>query len=666
MNALAVATVALGGWLTAPSTVYAQASDGTSSYEIATVSDLNVNYADEFRMLTPSVDYWLECVEPLDEPAPQTAAGQVFIPGIGLIELPNGVRCRLNEEEDEVGEGETETPFRPARQFLNNSRCTRPRRSDEPPIPIGPFSDSRSGGSLLLFALILVEKASENLAVASCAIPAPENPDRRPLRKPPYPPNVKLPEEPEGYTPSPRDEPGAPAGGSSDELDLSTTTVSGASITDPSPSDGGSNDAGEGISPSDLPYDPDLTTTVISGNSITDPAPSDGGSVNDVERPITPIDPSPSDGGSNDAGEGVSIDEGTTIPSDGAGSPLGEGIFNDARDDVLDPTHTILDNNILDPSPSDAGSKNAGGQGEVSGEIGIRRRNLPFTQFTTVDAVSGDRNVVPLGPSDANGIGGLITVTIPARRVRPEIYLGFVSYDADAVNRFDQAPGTQQVVASVGGTGAPFGLNDVTTFNTEYDSNSFELGARVGLDLFNDDQTRIGAFVGLHGEYRRTDIDIDYNTADATNSFNSYLNISEDTAIIRPTFGLTASHRPTRSLELDGRLELGPNAYVNRVRFDDCGSTDATGGSCNGGFFQSTARDRDLDWGLGGSFTAGVNFWLTQFVALRLFGEVVVDQQNQIVAPNSTPTGVTWNGQPLYRLRSQTTLSGGGGLIFKF
>ncbi len=337
----------------------------------------------------------------------------------------------------------------------------------------------------------------------------------------------------------------------------------------------------------------------------------------------------------------------------------------------------------------------------VTVEFDVNRFNLPNSYFSTVNATTGDPNMVPLGPSSVTGFGGRVGVIIPpfwsdgapqpslpVIETQPNdvsafmqtdvvsitdgqlLYVGYNHYSGDATSQYVQPAGVQQVVTSVGGTGTPFGLNDLTTFNTEIESNGVEFGTRLTTNLLSGEHAGVGAFFGLHGEYNRRTLDVDYNTTDGTMSYNSYLDIVEKTGVIRPTFGLSGSYSPDWAdhFEFGARFEIGPSVYFNRVNYSDCGSTDPTGGACNGGFFRSSASDSSVDWELFAMLTAFAIVNINDNSAFKLFGSVQTEHVNGFQVPNTIPGSPagTWNGKPLYYGKTTASYSGGISWIHEF
>lgn len=282
-------------------------------------------------------------------------------------------------------------------------------------------------------------------------------------------------------------------------------------------------------------------------------------------------------------------------------------------------------------------------QRSVNLDLFYRYQNIPNVNFKTADFFSGTPNTILLGPDDADGFGGKFDVQVPldlfTTNVPDDLFLNFIIdgqvLKASERTTFMQAPGTQQIVGGVGGTGTTFGLNTITTFDTSFDAYELGGGASIGRTI-TDANYWLFAALNANLRHRSTDIDINYTTGNVGGpAFNSFSNIDADEFIVRPTVTVGGGFRGFKIpgtdvvLQFNGDVEVGPSIHFADFNYSDCGSTDGAGGPCNGGFFRTTAGNNATDVGLYAAFTAGVAANVTDKLKLEASGSVVVDSYYQ-------------------------------------
>lgn len=274
--------------------------------------------------------------------------------------------------------------------------------------------------------------------------------------------------------------------------------------------------------------------------------------------------------------------------------------------------------------------------------IGVRYDEIPNIDFGTADFISGGSNIIELGPDDADGFGGKLETRIPLDffpinlpgNVFMDLGIGGYVIDGQEQTTFLQAPGTQQVVGGINGTGTPFGLNAQTTFDTEFDSYSLDggVGFGVGRPIVKD---RLWFFTSanLNGEFRATDIDINYRTAALGGpAFNSFSNIESNEFITRATLGLGAVFLVPGTndiIEIKADGKVGPSFHFGDFDFSDCGSTDGTGGPCNGGFFRTNLNTSSTDVGLYSELNLGIAARLGKRLKLEANGSLIIQDRYQ-------------------------------------
>lgn len=276
-------------------------------------------------------------------------------------------------------------------------------------------------------------------------------------------------------------------------------------------------------------------------------------------------------------------------------------------------------------------------QPSINLDISYRFQNIPDIDFQTADFFSGVGNEFEIAPDFLGGFGGKFQTRVPldffAENGPDNVFLDFQLdgnvIDGEERTSFLQAPGTQQVVGGINGTGTPFGLNTRTTFDTEIES--YFVGGGIGAGISGQvikDRLWFFTSVNLNGGFRSTDIDIDYSTGNAGGpTFNNFTNISADEFITRATLGLGAKYivpGTNEAIEINADGKIGPSLHFGDFDFSDCGSTDGTGGACNGGFFRTNLNTSTTDVGLYSELNLGVAARLGKRFKLEANGGVII------------------------------------------
>jgi hypothetical protein len=293
-------------------------------------------------------------------------------------------------------------------------------------------------------------------------------------------------------------------------------------------------------------------------------------------------------------------------------------------------------------------------------------QNIPQSRLGTFDFFGGPGRNFNLGPNDIDGFGGEIKITIPealidfgrGNKFWQDFTLGGSKLKGSKTTTFQQPAGTQQIIGPPPGqSGTAFGLNNFTTFNTNVERHFVEVRTGIYKEITGNNRLRLGQSRYYAGgrvalKYGSTDVDTSYTTGNVGGpSFNNFTNFDTNEFIVLPTIVLGfAAPLPDDRFTFTLEGEAGPSLHFTKTKIAACGSTDGTGGSCNGGFFQTNSTANKTFIGGFVGLKAGVEAKLAKNFFMFLQGAIIAEtiRNNILTTINTTPPGGAFSTGSVY------------------
>jgi len=191
---------------------------------------------------------------------------------------------------------------------------------------------------------------------------------------------------------------------------------------------------------------------------------------------------------------------------------------------------------------------------------------------------------------------------------RGGISLELAKGNGDGGRTFTTPAGTMPTIVSLDGTGI-YALNNQTTFDRDIDSTGAGFHGKIGNTFGLPEGIGLTPYVAVEGAWSRTEANTTIRTS-GPGVFNGFLN--EDITALRLgiLLGLEAAIPIFDGLFLTLGAVGGVAQHWINYEGNDCGSTDATGGPCNGGFFRTNVEQNKTFTGFTGTGSAGLEWFI--------------------------------------------------------